>query len=241
MPGNVNEPISATNPSYIPFRDFGENGNYQETLGASIYNGLQLKLEQRSYKGLSALVTYTYSKTLTDAPDLLNGGSLNGTFRAPDVPGLGPRFDWGPASFDIRNVFHISGGYELPVGKGKQFMGNASKLTDEAIGGWALNFLSTLQGGQPITLSCPAATTSGTNCFDTRVAGQSPKLGIHTAPNPDGPGIRPFWFGNAAAFQQPCPLGGVAPSRMRTEQRCRRSSSSRLRQRNRGGSRLSSP
>jgi hypothetical protein len=209
LTGNLNQPISATNPSYIPFRDFGENGNLQETLGASIYNGLQLKLEQRSYRGLSALVTYTYSKTLTNAFDLLNGGSLSG-FRAPYVPGLGPRFDWGPAAFDVRNVFHFSGGYELPVGRGKQFMGNASKLTDEAIGGWSLNFISTLEGGQPITLTCPSSTTSGTNCNDVRVAGQSQKLGIHTGPNPDGPGIRPFWFGNPLAFQQPCPLGGVA-------------------------------
>ncbi len=210
LSGNVNLPVSVANPSYLPFRDFGENGSYQETLGASIYNGLQFKLEQRSYKGLTALVTYTYSKTLTDAFDLLNGGSLSG-FRAPYVPGLGPRFDWGPASFDIRNVAHFSGGYELPVGRGKQFMGNANKLTDEAIGGWSLQFLSTVEGGQPITLSCPSATTSGTNCNDIRVAGQSQKLGIHSAPDPSGSGgLRPFWFGNPAAFQQPCPLGGAA-------------------------------
>jgi hypothetical protein len=201
-------PANISTTPYVPFPDFGQGGSYQETLGASIYNGLQLKLEARSYHGLSALVTYTYSKTLTNAFDLLNGGSLSG-FRAPYVPGLGPRFDWGPAAFDVRNVFHFSGGYEFPVGRGKQFMGNASKLTDEAIGGWSLNFLSTLEGGQPITLTCPTATTSGTNCNDVRVAGQSQKLGIRTAPNPDGPGIRPFWFGNPNAFNQPCPLGAA--------------------------------
>ena len=196
-------PANTSTTPYVPFPDFGQGGNLQETLGASIYNGLQIKVEQRSYRGLSFLATYTWSKTLTNAFDLLNGGSLSG-FRAPYVPGLGPRFDWGPASFDIRNVAHFSGGYELPVGKGKQFMGNASKLTDEAIGGWSLQFLSTLQGGQPITLSCPQATTSGTNCNDVRVPGQSEKLGLHTDANG-----KLSWFGNPAAFQQPCPLGSA--------------------------------
>ena len=197
-------PANISTTPYVPFPDFGQGGSYQRTLGASVYNGLQLKLEQRSYKGLGFLATYTYSKTLTNAFDLLNGGSLGG-FRAPYVPGLGPRFDWGPASFDIRNVVHISGGYELPVGRGKQFLANASKLTDEAVGGWSLNFLSTLQGGQPITLSCPTATTSGTSCYDVRVPGQSEKLGLHTDTNG-----KLSWFGNPAAFQQPCPLGQPA-------------------------------
>ena len=204
LTGDLSLPVSATNPSYIPFRDFGEGASYQETLGASIYNGLQIKVEQQSYKGLGFLATYTWSKTLTDAFDLLNGGSLSG-FRAPYVPGLGPRFDWGPASFDIRNVAHFSGGYELPVGTGKQFLGNANKLVNEAVGGWSLNFLSTLQGGQPITLSCPAATTSGTNCNVVKVPGQDPKLGLHIDANG-----KLNWFGNPAAFQQPCPLGAPA-------------------------------
>ncbi len=73
---------------------------------------------------MSYLFTYTYSKTMSDAGDLLNGGSTSG-FRAPWVPGLGPRFDWGLANFDIRNVFHISGGYELPLGQNKQYLANA--------------------------------------------------------------------------------------------------------------------
>ena len=70
---------------------------------------------------------------MSDAGDLLNGGSSNG-LRAPWVPGLGPRFDWGLADFDIRNVFHISGGYELPFGKNKQYLANVNGFTDKAIG-----------------------------------------------------------------------------------------------------------
>ncbi len=198
---NTALPDTPTNHNYVPFPDFGQGQSYQRTLGSSVYNGLQTKLEQTLNNGLSFLATYTYSKTLTDANDLLNGGSLQG-FRAANVPGLGPRFDWGLASFDIRNVVHLSGGYELPVGKGKLLLPNSSKLVENTLGGWALNFIATLQGGQPLGFACPTGTTSGTNCNDILVPGQSPKLGIHKDTN----GLV-NWIGNPKAFAQPCQLG----------------------------------
>ena len=188
----------------VPFPDFASNGSFQATVGSSNYNGLQTKLEQQFSNGLTLLLAYTYSKTLSDAGDLLNGGSLSG-LRAPAVPGLGPSFDYGPANFDIRHVWHFSGGYDLPFGENKRFMANSGKAANMLLGGWSVNWIVTLQGGQPITLTCPTATTAGTNCYDVRVAGQSQKLGLHT--NSSG---RLFWFGNPNAFQQPCPLGAAA-------------------------------
>jgi hypothetical protein len=198
-------PTATQTTSYIPFPDFGEGSSYNRTIGSSIYNGLQTKLEQQLSNGLNFLATYTYSKTLTDADDLLNGGSLTG-FRAPWVPGLGPRFDWGLASFDIRNVVHLSGGYELPFGKNKMFMASSGKLADSIVGGWSTNFIVTLQGGQPLGFGCPTGTTSGTNCNDILVPGQSQKLGLHK----DSNGLL-SWIGNPAAFQQPCQLGVNGP------------------------------
>ena len=78
-----------------------------------------------SSNGLNFLLTYTYSKTLSDAGDLLNGGSSPGISARRMFPELGIQADYGLANFDIRNVFHFSGGYELPFGKGKHFMSEA--------------------------------------------------------------------------------------------------------------------
>lgn len=201
-----------------PFPDFSQGGSYQRTIGKSDYHGLQTKLEQQFGNGLNFLLTYTWSKTLSNAGDLLNGGSTSG-FRAPAVPGIGfdTDFDRSLANFDIRNVFHLSGGYELPFGKQKPFL-HDSKLANAIVGGWSVNWITTLQGGQPITLSCPTATAAGTSCYDLRVPGQDPKLGIHIVDVPNV-GKRPFWFGNPKAFQQPCvlipgpngPVPGTAP------------------------------
>jgi hypothetical protein len=189
----------------VPFPDFSSNSSYQSTIGYSDYNGLQTKIEQQFSNGLSFLFAYTFSKTLSDAGDLLNGGSLGG-YRAPAVVGLGPTFDFSLADFDIRQVVHFSGSYDLPFGTNKKYFSTASKAANALVGGWSINWLLTLQGGQPITLSCPTSTTAGTNCDDVRVPGQSQQLGIYIDKQ-----NQPNWFGNAKAFQQPCVLGPNGP------------------------------
>jgi hypothetical protein len=197
--------VNASTSANVPFPDFGTNGSYQRTIGRSIYNGLQTKLEQQFANGLNYLVAYTWSKTLSDAGDLLNGGSTSG-YRAAWIPGAGIKYDWGPADFDLRNVFHASGGYQLPFGRDKKYFTNVSKLADYAIGGWSINWIATLQGGQPLTLNCPTnvVATTVTNCYDLRVPGQSQDLGIKVK-KINGVN-QPFWFGNANAFAQPCQL-----------------------------------
>ncbi len=55
LPANIN-----TKP-YRPFPDFNENASYQRTLGRSVYNGLQTKLERQSANGVSFLFTYTFA------------------------------------------------------------------------------------------------------------------------------------------------------------------------------------
>jgi hypothetical protein len=194
----------ASGKNEVPFPDFGHGSSYHTTVGISTYNALQTKLEEQFKNGLSFLAAYTWSKTIGDAGDLLNGGS-NGGYRAPDVPGLGPVFDRSLADFDIRSVFHFSGGYQLPFGKDKLFLNHSGKFVDGVLGGWSANWIATLQGGQPITLGCPYGTTSGTGCDDI-LTGQSQKLGLHTDSNG-----KLNWFGNPAAFNQPCQLG-VAPA-----------------------------
>jgi hypothetical protein len=197
-------PPGANVKTAMPFPDFGRGAAFRKTEGHSVYNGLQTKIEEQYSNGLSFLFAYTYSKTLSDAGDQLNSGGTAGGFRAADIPGYGPRFDWALANYDIRQVVHFSGGYELPFGKGERFMNSPGKLTDAVLGGWSINWLTTLQGGQPIALGCPTATTTGSTCYVVKVPGQSQKLGLHIDSN-----NKLSWYGNPAAFAQPCALGST--------------------------------
>ena len=48
------------------------------------------------------------------------------------------RSNWGPANFDVRQMFKAYGTYDLPFGRGRRFLNN-SALLDEAIGGWTMS------------------------------------------------------------------------------------------------------
>jgi hypothetical protein len=189
----------------VQFPDLPGGITYQTTDGNSYYNGLQTTLEKRFTGGLNFLTTYTWSRCRSDGGDLLNGGSI-GSYRAVDIPGAGIQADYGDCDFDIRHVFHFSGGYELPFGKGRHFMNNASRAEDLLLGGWSTQWLTTIEGGQPITLPCSSTGDSpaaGVGCYDFTIPG----VDRHGSGAPDN-------FLNPAAFTMPCPPSGFSqPSR----------------------------
>jgi hypothetical protein len=173
------------------------------TAGSSYYHGLQTSVNKKFAKGLDFLFAYTYSKVRSDSSDLLNGFASAGGYRAPYIPGMGIHADYGLANFDIRNVVHFSGSYELPFGKGQKFMGDAHGVANALVGGWALVWASTLQGGQPFQLGCPSGTAAGTQCLSFVLAGSHPRTSLQKTP--DG-NVRML---NAAAFAQPCEVGST--------------------------------
>ena len=195
-------PPAADPQQFVPFFDFGRGASYAATWGSSYYHGLQTNVEKKFANGLNFLAAYTWSKVRSDAYDLLNGFS-GGGYRGPYIPGVGIHADYGLANFDIRNVFHLSGGYELPFGKGKSMMGNASGAKNAIVGGWAVVWIVNLQGGQPFKLDCPSGTAAGSNCYAFVLPGKNPRTSIHITP--DG---NPAML-NASAFAQPCQFGNA--------------------------------
>jgi len=97
---------------HVPFIDFG-GGSNQTTVGESQYHGLQTKVEEQFANGMTFLFAYTFSKALSDAGDLLNGGS-NGGLPCPQVPVSVPS-SIGVWLTQHSTGLHFSGGYELAV------------------------------------------------------------------------------------------------------------------------------
>ncbi len=184
-------PPGTNRKPFLPFPDIGEGPSYTQTEGNSFYHSLQATVERRFAAGLYFLGAYTYSRAISNATDLLNGGSEG--LRAPTLPGWGIQRDYRLANFDVRNAFHFSGGYELPIGRGKHFMANAGGVANQLLGGWSTNWILTLQDGQPQTVGCRFGTTSGFGCVAFLVPGQSVIAGPHDVSH----------YYNAAAFADP--------------------------------------
>ena len=131
--------------------------------GDSSYNSLQADLNHRFSHDLGFRGVYTWSKALDD------GDSLNGT-AAGNAPGLvsnpyDVRADWGPATYDVRNVGVISAIYGLPFGNGKPFAGGLGSFGNGLVSGWLVNSIVTLQAGFPFT---PQLSYNPSNNGDTR-------------------------------------------------------------------------
>jgi hypothetical protein len=177
--------------NFSPYPDFPTGFIYTSFAGNSYYHSLQLNYERRFSAGLQALANFTWSKCRTDATDVLNETALS--YRAPLLPGFGIQGDYGLCDFDITKVFHFSGAYELPVGRGKRFLANSGKVVDAILGGWKTNWILTLQDGQPFTVHCINSTTSGFGCNALLVPGQDIYAGPHNVNQ---------WL-NPAAFASP--------------------------------------
>src|SRR5439155_2606483 len=131
-------PLIYNPQDYVPYPDFSSGSPFADTVGTANYHALQAKYQHRFSKGLTTLVSYTFSKTLTDAGDALSTGGVASSFRAPAIPGVGFQYDYGLAPFDIRNAFSASGTYDLPFGRGRQFS-TSNRYTDFLLGDWVTN------------------------------------------------------------------------------------------------------
>jgi hypothetical protein len=213
LPAKDNTGTGLNQQNFVQFPDFGYGMPLARTIGSSYYHGLQTKFEKQFSQGLNFLFTYTYSKVRSDSVDLLNGFGQN--YRAANIPGFGIHHDYGLANFDVRNVFHFSGGYDLPFGKGKRLMGDAHGASQAVVGGWKIIWAATVQGGQPFLIGCNSGTATGVGCNAWVIPGRNPILSpMKIDPNNGNP-----IYLNASAFTQACqmqattanPLGPVAP------------------------------
>lgn len=206
MPSEILPP--GVNPqNYVPFPDFARGSPYETTEANSYYNALQSTVERRVSGGLSFLANYTFSKCRTDwrSMDL----STNGTWRATTLPGFGMKGDYGYCDADVTNLFHFSGTYSLPLGKGRHFLGNGGGVANQVIGGWKLSWIVTMEDGMPFTISCTQSTTSDYGCNPLLVPGQN----IYGGPHNVNQWINPAAFTNppvATSIGQSnfAPLGG---------------------------------
>jgi Carboxypeptidase regulatory-like domain len=169
------------------------NGAGGTNNGVSNYNSLQTSIEKRYSNGLSYFANYTWSHMLTSIDSSGWGtGSGNDYYQRP----YNVASNYGASNFDQRNSFKTAVNYDLPFGKGRQFL-NSNWLADETIGGWQVSPSVIWSSGVPYSLI-----TSADNSFDLKGNGKQYPNQIGN-PNPSHRSIQE-WF-DPSAFLQPDP------------------------------------
>jgi hypothetical protein len=122
----------------------GENENE----GTSHYNSFQAKYGRNLSNGLYLEANYTYSHLTTDASSTTQSTSDAGVIGAVINPYQGKR-NMSISPDDIPNTASIMAVYDVPFGKGKQFLNNDGALGRIA-GGWTLATTMKFTGGMPL-------------------------------------------------------------------------------------------
>ncbi len=144
-------PVSSTcgsNPTIsaiylmLPYQQYcGLIGQYNDPLGKNWYNALEVKLTKRYSAGLSLQASYTYSKTM-NAMHYNNGWPYQDPNLLREI-----------SPYDRTHVFSLTGGYDLPFGKGRAFASNTTGVVNQLVSGWSVNWILSVQTGFPVGLN----------------------------------------------------------------------------------------
>ena len=201
----------ATPPCTAPSPFFAQNPTFYNTLstvtggtqsnGTMSYNSLQAVLQKTMSHGLQYQVSYTYSKCMSDSTGYY--GAWNNALSASAYwQNIYDRHaEWAPCYYDATNILSAYAVYELPIGHGKALAGDANKVTNAIIGGWAVSPIVTFHTGFPEPVY-GAADESGTfsrgsraNCNGLpKITGETPIAGTTG-------GFQ--WFTNNGNFTNP--------------------------------------
>jgi len=175
------------------------------TDGSSNYNSLQVKLNKQMTHGLYYIIAYTYSHALDNGSSFESSGfgNSNDLVGTNWVPGF-RQLSYGNSEFDARNTFRAGYGYVVPIfSSWKQHY-----LVNEALGGWNITGITTLQSGNPVSIGetglnrslwCNDASFSFYNCPD------NPNTSTFDIPHLNPRGTNNLWF-DPTVFS-PEPLG----------------------------------
>lgn len=138
----------------VPYPEYcaGGVGQLNNPAGQSLYNALQVTYNHRVSKGLTAQISYTYSKFLDDTEGVIGWG-----YNGPEGAGVTPANNYNLAGDksvdgggDIPQALVASYVYQLPFGRGKTFGSGMGRIANAVAVGWELSGIATFKGGIPI-------------------------------------------------------------------------------------------
>lgn len=147
-----------------PFPQYVSVSESPRVFGSN-YNAFMVKAEHRFSQGFQYLVSYTFSKNLTNVP-------LNAEY---GYPGPQNAYNLGAekylAGFDIPQTVVLSYTYALPWGPGQRWLNHG--FASNILGGWATSGILTYTSGIPVTITAPNALPLGNSRLNAEYLGGS--------------------------------------------------------------------
>jgi hypothetical protein len=124
--------------------------NYYSFGVNSIYNSGQFVVRRRGRGGTFYRFSYIYSKSIDNASQIT--GTSDGGFAGAQDP-HNFKAERGRSDWDRGHMVMVAFSYQVPFGRGRQFLNSAGGLVQALIGGWQLAGTGSFSTGAPITVT----------------------------------------------------------------------------------------
>lgn len=149
---------------------------YLDNSGDSNYNSAQFTLRRRFSTGLGLSMAYTFGKSIdnqsVDPVGAASGGGLSTTNSRTPTDIRNFRNERARSDFDRTHVFTTATVWELPVGRGRRFLGSTPAVVNHILGGWTINAIATVMSGEPFAVRSGVFTANGSH--ESRAGVQQP-------------------------------------------------------------------
>jgi hypothetical protein len=196
---NMNQPLTpgpGTVKSRSPFPFFGWIV-YRDPSGNANYNAFTSKLERRYSNGFTLIAAYTWSHAIDNVAEALTtagGQELQDNY---DM-----RRNRAKSVFDARHVTAVSAIYDLPFGKGRNWL-NVGGPLDWILGGWQVGGIFSQASGRPFTATVSTdISNTGTSNPTGGTANQNHPDRLRDGNLPSGERSITRWF-DVSAFAIP--------------------------------------
>jgi hypothetical protein len=131
---------------------------YSSNIGFAIYNSLQMTLSRRLQRGLYFQAAYTFSKTIDNVSGSLSTDELNATRNGQNGANIyndqsNVQQNKARGDFDRPHRLVVSYTYDLPFGRGQEYLSNIGPVLNKLLGNWSISGITTYQSGLPFSVT----------------------------------------------------------------------------------------
>ncbi len=151
---------------------------YIDNSGDSNYHAAQFTLRRRFSSGLGLSMAYTFGKSIdnqsVDPVGAASGGGLSTTNSRTPTDIRNFREERARSDFDRTHSLQAASVWEVPVGRGRHFLGSSGGVVNQILGGWTVNSIFSYMTGEPFAVRSGSFTANGNH--ESRAAVVDPNV-----------------------------------------------------------------